>query len=375
MKHKAVIGLGFGDEGKGITTDYLCSLAPNQLVVRYSGGHQAGHTVVIGRFIRHVFSNFGSGSLRGMDTYWSKFCTVEPVGLIKEYYVLSNLGEKPTIYIDENSPVTTPYDIEANIILEKQNNHGSCMVGFGTTIEREERLYSLRFIDLYHPSVLNEKLKAIKRYYSALYNPDRLSGSMTWFLMKIELLKEMKNIRTSNGLPNKKYTNIIFEGSQGLLLDQNFGFFPHVTRTNTGTKNIFSILKKKHQLELYLVTRAYHTRHGNGFMPNEDISHKIKVNDKETNIKNQQGEFRRAVLDADMLRYSINKDEEIRKAKNKTLVITCMDHLDEYTLTMDGEFISCDREIDFINRLSVHLGIQRIIISKSDQSDNFKVYC
>ncbi len=61
---RAVIGLGFGDEGKGITTDYLCSRANNPLVIRFSGGQQAGHTVV-NKFGKHTFSNFGSGTLRG----------------------------------------------------------------------------------------------------------------------------------------------------------------------------------------------------------------------------------------------------------------------------------------------------------------------
>src|SRR5574343_932195 len=108
MGIKACIGLGFGDEGKGITVDYLASQSPDSLVVRYSGGQQAGHTVCLNG-IRHVFSNFGSGSLRGLPTYWSEHCTVDPVGIMNELNILTEQGINPILYIDGNAPVTTPY--------------------------------------------------------------------------------------------------------------------------------------------------------------------------------------------------------------------------------------------------------------------------
>jgi adenylosuccinate synthase len=68
-------------------------------VIRFSGGHQAGHTVVTDD-TRHVFSNFGSGTLRGVPTYWSKFCTVEPIGLLNELDALKIKGYNPILYID-----------------------------------------------------------------------------------------------------------------------------------------------------------------------------------------------------------------------------------------------------------------------------------
>src|SRR5690606_12238557 len=109
MVGKAVIGIGFGDEGKGITTDFLCSRSRNPIVVRFSGGHQAGHTVVLNG-VRHVFSNFGSGTLRGAPTYWAKYCTVNPIGIINELDSLIKKGITPKLYIDEKCPITTPYD-------------------------------------------------------------------------------------------------------------------------------------------------------------------------------------------------------------------------------------------------------------------------
>ena len=97
-KYSVVLGIGFGDEGKGITTDYLChhilrqeGLAP--MVVRFSGGHQAGHTVYVKEssesIIKHIFSSFGSGTLRGCPTYLSQFCTVAQFNIVADntYYV------------------------------------------------------------------------------------------------------------------------------------------------------------------------------------------------------------------------------------------------------------------------------------------------
>ena len=131
--NKAVIGLGFGDEGKGFTTDYLCSQHPNSLVVRFNGGHQAGHTVVYNG-LRHVFSNFGSGTLRGCPTYWSEHCTVDPIGVLNELIVLRDNGVTPKLYIDAECPITTPFDIHNNRKVEDSNSHGSCGVGRKTSI-------------------------------------------------------------------------------------------------------------------------------------------------------------------------------------------------------------------------------------------------
>jgi adenylosuccinate synthase len=259
MNCKAVIGVGFGDEGKGITTDYLCPLSNNVLVVRFSGGQQAGHTVVLNG-IRHVFSNFGSGTLRGIPTYWSKYCIVDPVGLINELTALVENGINPLIYIDERCPITTPYDIYSNRKLEKKNQHGSCGVGIGTTVNREEHFYTLHFGDLFYPEIFKIKLEAIKQFYG--FDEEI---NIDYFLDYVDIVLNCKNIKSIYSFPDK-FDEIIFEGSQGLLLDPNIGFFPHVTRANVGSKNILDAGFKP---ELYLVTRAYQTRHGNGQMINE----------------------------------------------------------------------------------------------------------
>ena len=236
MVGKAVIGIGFGDEGKGIATDFLCSRSRNPIVVRFSGGHQAGHTVVL-KGVRHVFSNFGSGTLRGAPTYWAKYCTVNPIGIVNELNKLSEKGITPTLYIDEKCPIATPYDVLHNQTTEEINLHGSCGVGVGATIEREEKYYSLLFGDIFYPSVFKIKLDEIRKYYSFKDDID-----LTDFIECVEIIKESKHIVPVNGLPiYNNHDDIIFEGSQGLLLDPKIGFFPHVTRTNVTTRNIIYI--------------------------------------------------------------------------------------------------------------------------------------
>ena len=341
---KAVIGLGFGDEGKGCIVNHLCSQSPTAAVIRFSGGQQAGHTIVHND-VRHVFSNFGSGTLQNIPTYWSEFCTIDPMGIYNEYQLLKKKGITPKLYIHGKCPVTTPFDKIANQS-GKYTKNGTVGVGYGTTLQRENNYYSLLYEDTFYKSVLEEKYRLIQNYYKF--------NNMSCFKEYIKFLHENCEMFYDYNFPD----NIIFEGSQGLLLDQNYGFFPNVTRGNTGTQNLLEIRKKSHNIlapfEFYLITRAYQTRHGNGFMTNENIPHNIRLNPKETNVDHPyQGKFRISLLDLDLLKYAISKDRVLRKKlyPNK-LVITCLNAVkNDYRFTYQQEIISCKNQIDFIRKI------------------------
>lgn len=368
MSVKAVIGLGFGDEGKGIATDYLCSNSSgNTLVVRFSGGHQAGHTVNCNG-VRHVFSNFGSGTIRGIPTYWSKFCTIDPVGIIREMEILKQQNISPTLFIDQDCPIVTPYDKFKNQIEAIHNENGSCGVGFGTTIEREENLCSFTFGDLMkYPEVAAIKFQLVGRYYKWIADNNDLEE----FKSCCDKLRESPNVKIPDrDAINDGYDNYIFEGSQGLLLDKDIGFFPHVTRGNTGTKNLLRIASLP---ELYLVTRAYQTRHGNGPMTNEGAGHNIKIDTQETNQTNTyQGPFRRSVLDLDLLLYGMEKDEGINRL-DKNLVITCLDHVvGNWKFTLGGKLNVCSSEDVFVDKIKTALGIHGEAIRFSSPITPFK---
>ena len=365
MRHKAVIGTGFGDEGKGLFTDYLCSNAEQPLVIRFSGGQQAGHTVVRNG-IRHVFSNFGSGTLQGVPSYFARFCTIDPVGIVNELEVLLEKGVEPLLYIDAECPVTTPYDICYN---QQHHPHGSCGVGVGATINREEHFYSLTFADLFHPWVLKTRLELIQDFYRAQMNDVDVED----FLHCCSVLTRSPWVRISHGLPPGQFSEYIYEGSQGLLLDPHYGFFPYVTRSDTGSKNILSLCGDSTP-EIYLITRAYQTRHGKGPMSNQHLPHNIKINHQETNIRNPfQGEFRRSLLDLSLLEYALQQDSLIATASDKSLVITCLDHVrNEYRFTLQGQIIHCDNASDFVQRIAEHSGICKVYTSSSDNADKIR---
>lgn len=313
MKVSIVVGLGFGDEGKGVVTSQLVKEANSPMVIRFNGGHQAGHTVVKDGH-RHVFSSFGSGTLHRAPTYWSHFCTVYPTALVNEFKVLEKFD--PVIYIDPLCPVTTPFDVISNQIKAK---HGSVGVGFGETINRQENHFTLFAKDLKYKNILDQKLHNIQEYYGLIgYTKER-----NLFLDDVNEMLKIVRIHK----PAHK-GDLIFEGAQGILLDQKFGFFPYVTRSNTTSVNAISLIEKYCQPEIYLVTRAYQTRHGKGPMTNESLQLTLKNNEKETNVFNKwQGEFRTAPLDHELISYAI-ECEELISSLPKKIVMTCCDQVD-----------------------------------------------
>ena len=359
MIKRAVIGLGYGDEGKGQTVDYLCSQNPDQtIVIRFSGGHQAGHTVYIdGK--KHVFANFGSGTMRGMPTYWSKHCTVDPVGLLKEYETLEEKGISPLIYIDDRCPITTPYDMLMNELDGVNRRHGTCGVGFGKTIEREEKGYHLQYRDIFNESILAIKLHQIKEYYNGQFISRSAYVSLSNFLNACDKIR-MFVLPIYNGDDRilKQYTYHVYEGSQGLLLDKDIGFFPHVTRANTDLTNIEGDV-----FETYLVTRTYQTRHGNGPFNrcHSELTECIKRNPDETNVTNYfQGDLRYGILDLDLYRYAIR---DIKTTK--VLVLTCIDHMKgDYMCYNLNELKVFPKIMDFKKYVAGALGATRVLTMK-----------
>jgi adenylosuccinate synthase len=383
-KYLAVIDLGFGDAGKGITTDYLCSQNPNSLVIRYSGGPQAGHTVCCNG-MRHVFASFGSGTFRKVPTYISKYCVIDPIAILNEYTVLLKKDLSPVLYIDERCPVVTPHDSFHTATDTTFKENGTCGVGIGATYKREQDLYSLTFHDIFYPTILEIKLKQIEKYYYGAKESFYIEPDLNVFFESCKKLRgtllEDSFVKKCYGIPEiPKCNTYIFEGSQGLLLDQNIGFFPHVTWGNTGSKNIVELCGTE-DIEFYLVTRAYQTRHGNGPMTNEDIPHNIQDNPNETNkLHMHQGVFRKSLLDLNLIHYGMSKDSVIYHAKKKTLVITCLDHIknskvlfeDTYRFVVADSVCRSYNENEFIGKISKILEIPDVLVSSSDESKNIK---
>jgi len=371
MRPKVVIGAGFGDEGKGKVVSTLChdsDICP--LIVRFNGGHQAGHHVVMHDNKEHVFSNFGCGSVYGCPTYWSEFCTIDPVGIIKELKVLINEGFDDTtidLYINERCPVTTPYDKFINQKTDDLNGHGTVGVGFGATIAREEHHYSIIASDLYYPNVLEIKLALLRKHYGIPRDATTFEGEVD-FLHYAKQLINSRNVNIVKTMPSSH--RYIFEGSQGLLLDQNIGFFPHVTRSTTTTENINKL--GFIDFDTYVVTRAYQSRHGNGPMTNEDIPHSIIKNPYEKNFEDSfQGKFRRTYLDLDLLKYALHRSNILHTGYN--LVVTCLDLMENnYKCTSEGKLREFKSESELIKFIKCILSPTNLYISKSPYPEMIK---
>ena len=367
MNIYAVIGLQFGDEGKGSFTQHLAILNHNKdkknLIIRFNGGHQAGHTTVY-NITRHVFSSFGSGTLVGEPTFWSKYCTIFPPALFNEYHVLKENGITPKIIFDPLCPVTTPYDVMSNRNTNSKTNHGSVGVGFGATIKRQEDYYKLHYQDLFNRTVTEAKLYGIKSYYEKIYGEINIDEQIDVWLKCIDALitygvmtPEKLKVHNEYGLPN--YDNIIFEGAQGILLDMDFGFFPNVTRSNTTTKNINDIMfdygisiKPYDKLKVFYMTRCYQTRHGNGFMSNENLIPNLINTKNETNLDTSyQGRFRKSILDLDLIKYAIQCDDNFGDNRKKSIVITCLDQLTDGVISFTKDKKVFTKHIDDFKEL------------------------
>lgn len=282
MRALAVIGANYGDEGKGLITDYLCATRGVDIVVRHNGGAQAGHTVVTPEGRRHVFSHIGSGTFAGADTYLSKFFVCNPILFNQE---IARLGGLTThIYVHRHALVTTPFDMLLNQLVENKRGarrHGSCGVGFNETIERD-RLIRLRVSDLMN----QERVCAILDHIVTRYILGRAAelgvldeyenGSHQIMSMLVNFVRDCSDFISSVHITDDDCLggkSILFEGAQGLMLDQNNSTdFPHLTRSNTGIRNaveICSDVSDVDGIDVHYVTRTYLTRHGCGPLPCE----------------------------------------------------------------------------------------------------------
>jgi len=347
---KIVIGACFGDEGKGHLVDYH-AIESNGIVVRFNGGSQARHTVVTIDGKRHTFSHFGSGTFSKYDTFLSKHFVVNPILFLDELKKIEILGFKPKVYIHPECIFTTPYDMILNQIIEEhrgEKRHGSCGVGVNETIERNlKSYYTMMDIDWLYYAM--KTLPDIFRGITKEYIPKRLKAvGINKIPEKYINLIDNKNIQKrfiSDLETFKKYIipsyydvlkdrNLIFEGAQGLLLDEDHPFFPNVTRSKTGLHNVVEIAKiiGLSELDITYVTRCYITRHGAGPFPNEVFKLPYKNIVDDTNLTNKyQGSLRFGILDLSLLSSTINRDllYSYGMKKKVTIAVTCLDQIDK----------------------------------------------
>lgn len=331
MEVKIVLGHAFGDEGKGVTVQWLCKQAIERgkrpLVIRFSGGPQAAHTIV-NNGVEHICSSFGSGVLLGVPTYLCRDVFIDPICLVNELRKLKAKGAYPKIY-GTMRYIITPYDVIAGRKDAKVIADGTCGKGIYPTFKRYQSAgcysnygpHNLAMAAAYH------KLDRIKDY-------DRMFN---------DALSEIMEIAEDEAKFND-FDVYIFEGSQGLLLDMERGFYPNVTPSKVGLNAIPSGFLR--DAELYLVTRSYTTRHGNGYEPKFHELLPDLGNKHETNIDNEyQGAFKTGLLDIPLLNTAYSRhciDNYVKMYNMKqNLVVTHTDVWEQENtygmITYDGQ--------------------------------------
>lgn len=328
MRARVVIGANFGDEGKGLITDYLCHTQGAGIVVRFNGGAQAGHTVVRPDGQRHVFHHMGSGAFENVPTYLSQYFIINPICYYRELHDLHVMGLRPMVYAHPECLVTTFADMMINQHKEDQRGdkrHGSVGMGVNETVNRS-KLPELKITmaDIWNGSKsLENKLKEICRKYAhfrmgkPIDKPDEMIAAF------INGCQAIANDIHPLGIGQCE--DPVFEGAQGLLLDQNNKeFYPHLTRSNTGMKNVRALcdLAGIKDIEAYYISRTYLTKHGAGKLPGEDAAMSYP---DDTNLEHPyQGTLRFAPMDMAALRNRCAKDFG---SEAYNLVLTHMDQL------------------------------------------------
>ncbi len=367
-----VIGTSFGDEGKGHITDILCSRNPEKTInVRFNGGAQASHTVITPDGKRHAFRHFGAGTFTGISTYLSEDFLVNIYTYdIEKCDLNKKFGIIPKVFVNPRCRVTTIWDMTINQMVERMrgdNRHGSCGLGINETVHRSKYPeYSITVMDLISSNKLKEKLEKIQREYV----PMRLKNK--YGIILEELPKEdreqfenqddieltlyyaerfIQNVSIMKDDILNRFETAVFEGAQGLMLDQGYEkFWPNVTTSNTGVKNVMKVLKNirfKGDLEVYYISRCYATRHGRGLFPTETAEKPYKKIIDLTNVPNEfQETLRFGILDTDLIIEAVNRDlKNLELASETSIVLTCFDQIDDEVMyKFQGKIISVSKE-------------------------------
>ena len=281
MKNVVVVGSQWGDEGKGKIVDWLSSEA--DVVVRFQGGHNAGHTLVIDKKVFKL-RLLPSGIVRkGKISILGNGVVIDPWALLNEIEEIKKQGvdvAPENFMISESASLILPFHQEMDEIREDaagKGKIGTTRRGIGPCYEDKVGRRSIRVMDLRSESNLDNRLENVLLHHNAIrkglnkkiYEKDKLKKE----LLKIapEILKFAQPVWLKLDQFNKDRKKILFEGAQGILLDVDHGTYPYVTSSNTvpamaatgsgsGPDKINYVLG---------ITKAYTTRVGSGPFPTE----------------------------------------------------------------------------------------------------------
>ncbi|ADO75694.1 adenylosuccinate synthetase [Stigmatella aurantiaca] len=348
----AVVDLGFGDAGKGTLTEWLVRRHGARLVVRFNGGAQAGHNVITEDGRHHTFSQFGAGSfVPGVWTHLARTTVLHPLAMLVEARYLARQGVTDVLgrtTVSEGARLITPFHQAAGRIRELargEGRHGTCGVGVGETV-RDALAHpagALHAADLLHPERLLRKARQAQERLRAELAEERRAASAhpqaeaelllmedpgvssRWVDAVAALQPEQRVVEDAWLGTRLQEGTTVFEGAQGVLLDENWGFHPHTTWSTCTFDNALALLREHgfdgpvHRLG---VLRAYTPRHGEGPLPTENAALAAALPEPHNGAAGWQGRFRVGSFDAVLARYALAACEGV-----DALAVTHLDRL------------------------------------------------
>ena len=278
-RNVVVVGTQWGDEGKGKIVDWLTDRA--QGVVRFQGGHNAGHTLVIGgkKTVLHLIP---SGILRdNVDCFIGNGVVLSPQALIHETDELEQAGVKNVVarlIISEACPLILPYHVALDQAREKEKKIGTTGRGIGPAYEDKVARRALRLQDLLNPERFAKKLEQLLEFHNFVlqnfYRQEKIDFQRTLdetLALAPRLVPLVADVPRALYHANKAGKNLLFEGAQGSLLDIDHGTYPYVTSSNcvAGAAAAGAGIGPQHLHYVLGITKAYSTRVGEGPFPTE----------------------------------------------------------------------------------------------------------
>ncbi len=330
-----VVDLGFGDGGKGLVTDRLVRELGAHTVVRFNGGAQAGHNVVTPGGRHHTFAQFGAGSfVPGVRTHLSRHVVVHPTALLVEAARLAERGVADALErlsVSGEALVITPFQQAAGRLRELARGaarHGSCGVGVGEAARDAllDPAGALRARDLGDAAGLRRALGRLRERKRAELDEllRGLAGSPeadaerrvlegpspadAWAEAAGRLAPLVRPGDEALAARLALGGAIVFEGAQGVLLDEWCGFHPHTTWSTCTFERALDLLRAcdfDGDVARVGVARSYATRHGAGPLPTEEPSLSALLPEPHNAAGPWQGAFRRGWPDFALLRYAL----------------------------------------------------------------------
>jgi adenylosuccinate synthase len=293
-RNVVVIGTQWGDEGKGKVVDWLTDRA--QGVVRFQGGHNAGHTLVIGgkKTVLHLIP---SGILRGdVNCFIGNGVVLSPEALLAEMDELDGAGVKNVVarlIISEACPLILPYHVALDRAREAAKKIGTTGRGIGPAYEDKVARRALRLQDLLHPERFAKKLEELLEFHNFVlerfYKRERVEYRKVLdetLALAPRLVPLIADVPRALYHANKAGKNLLFEGAQGALLDIDHGTYPYVTSSNcvSGAAAAGAGIGPMHLHYVLGISKAYTTRVGEGPFPTElsdDVGERLRQRGKE----------------------------------------------------------------------------------------------